>query len=194
MKLHLFDFDGTISNSDSMFEFLKMIYNKSSFYFLIIKSLPIFIKYHLGIISKDNFKEMFLINFLSKFSKNFLTLNAKIFVKNYEGNLKKSALKYIKNLKKDKENEITIVSASLDIWITPIAKNLGINSISTVSNFNNNSFSGIKGKNCWGKEKVSRIQTIYDLKEYSEIYAYGDSSGDFEMLKIANHKMYRFFN
>ena len=194
MKLHLFDFDGTISNSDSMFEFLKMIYNKSSFYFLIIKSLPIFIKYHLGIISKDNFKEMFLINFLSKFSKNFLTLNAKIFVKNYEGNLKKSALKYIKNLKKDKENEITIVSASLDIWITPIAKNLGINPISTVSNFNNNSFSGIKGKNCWGKEKVSRIQTIYDLKEYSEIYAYGDSSGDFEMLKIANHKMYRFFN
>ena len=194
MRLHLFDFDGTISNSDSMFEFFKMIYNRPNFYYLILKSFPFFIKYHMGIISKDNFKEIFLCNFLSKFSKNFLNDNAEFFVERYQSQLKPSVLDLIKNLKKDNNNEITIVSASLDIWINPIAKFLGINSISTISNYKNNYFSGINGKNCWGKEKVNRIQKIYDLTSFSEIFAYGDSEGDHEMLDIADHKMYRVFN
>ena len=65
MRLHLFDFDGTISNSDSMFEFFKMIYNRPNFYYLILKSFPFFIKYHMGIISKDNL----LLEWLETFNK-----------------------------------------------------------------------------------------------------------------------------
>jgi len=194
MRLHLFDFDGTITNSDSMFEFLKSIYKKKSFYFLLLKSVPIFIKFNLGIISRDEFKEKFLLNFFSKFSKNYIEIKANKFANDYKTYVKISAINYIENLKKDKNNEISIVSASLDIWIKPIAEKMGVNSITTISTFNKNSFTGISGKNCWGEEKVSRIKSIYNLKDFTEIYAYGDSKGDYQMLDIANHKRFKFFN
>lgn len=194
MRLYLFDFDGTISNSDSMFAFLKTIYSLPIYYLLLIKAIPIFIKYKCKIINKHEFKESFLLIFLSRFDKPILEKYANKFAENYNKNLKKSALKFINNLKKDKRNEITIVSASLDIWIKPIAKKIGINYISTESNFADTLFSGIKGENCWGKNKVLRIKNVYRIQDFEDIYAYGDSRGDIEMLKFANHSEYKFFN
>ena len=192
MRLHLFDFDGTISNSDSMFEFLKFI-SHSNYYFILFKCIPLYIKFKLGIISKKKFKTGFLIKFLSKFSEKELKVKALNFIDFYKSHLKKSALEHINNLKKDPKNEISIVSASLDLWIKPIAKKIGINFIATISEFKNNSFNGIDGENCNGKQKVLRIKETYRLEEYTDIYAYGDSEGDLEMLKIANHKNFRTF-
>jgi phosphoserine phosphatase len=42
-------------------------------------------------------------------------------------------------------------------------------------------------------EKVNRIRERYNLAEYSVIHAYGDSSGDKEMLNIATVRHYREF-
>ena len=49
-------------------------------------------------------------------------------------------------------------------------------------------------KNCFGIEKVNRIKEKYNLSEYNVIYAYGNSSGDKEMLSIANEKYYKRFD
>jgi phosphoserine phosphatase len=43
----------------------------------------------------------------------------------------------------------------------------------------------IEGNNCRGKEKVRRIQLNYNLVEYDEVLAYGDSKGDKPMLGLA---------
>jgi phosphatidylglycerophosphatase C len=51
----------------------------------------------------------------------------------------------------------------------------------------------IEGKNCYGGEKVRRIQEAYSLEEYSEIYAYGDTSGDRPMLKLGTLSFYKPF-
>ena len=193
MRLHLFDFDGTISKSDSMVDFLKFIH-KSHYYFILIKSAPLFLKFHFKMISKKEFKSNFLLNFLSKLSKKKLELKAAEFAFQYKEHLKKSAIRHIENLKKDKNNDISIVSASLDIWIIPISDSLGINSITTLTRFNDNLFAGIKGENCWGEEKVNRIKEFYELKNYSEIYSYGDSTGDLQMLKLADYKMFKYFD
>ena len=37
------------------------------------------------------------------------------------------------------------------------------------------------------------IKTLYDLMNYNIIYAYGNGSGDIEMLKISDKKFYRQF-
>lgn len=49
------------------------------------------------------------------------------------------------------------------------------------------------GANCYGFEKVRRIIEKYNLSEYNEIYAYGDSKGDLPMLQIANRRFFRSF-
>ncbi len=46
-------------------------------------------------------------------------------------------------------------------------------------------------KNCFGPEKVSRIKTAYTLSEFEHIYAYADSSGDTELLELADTSGYR---
>lgn len=192
MKLYLFDFDGTISETDSMIEFFKYIHG-IKFYFILIKSIPSIVKFKLNIISKKDFKNTFILHFLHNLNEKQIGVLSDEFANYYIKNLKISALDYIKKLKEDKQNHITIVSASLDIWIKPIARIIGVNYICTLSKFKNNLFIGINGENCWGKNKVSRIKEIYHLESYSQIYAFGDSSGDMEMLDLATNRHFNFF-
>ena len=51
----------------------------------------------------------------------------------------------------------------------------------------------IDGKNCYGDEKVCRIEKEYDLAAYKEIYCYGDSEGDKAMLQLATFPFYKPF-
>ena len=51
----------------------------------------------------------------------------------------------------------------------------------------------IRGANCHGEEKVRRIQEAYQLKEYPQVYAYGDTKGDLPMLKLADIRFYKPF-
>jgi phosphoserine phosphatase len=47
--------------------------------------------------------------------------------------------------------------------------------------------------NCNGQEKVNRINSYLDLKQYKPVFAYGNSSGDKPMLDMADHGFYRHF-
>ncbi len=51
----------------------------------------------------------------------------------------------------------------------------------------------IEGINCHGREKVRRIEELYPLAEYDEIYTYGDSSGDKPMLRLGTVSFYKPF-
>jgi phosphoserine phosphatase len=44
-----------------------------------------------------------------------------------------------------------------------------------------------------GPEKVDRIKSLIKLQEYDEVYCYGDSKGDKEMLALANFSFYKRF-
>ena len=193
MKLYLFDFDGTISKTDSMFDFLRSIHSTRNYYMLLLKSLPIYVKYKFKIINKDEFKSCFLVLFLSNFSESYIKKKANEFANFYYHKLNKKALNLINQLMEEKNNEITIVTASLDIWIKPISAKLGLKYISSKAKFTNKLFQGISGKNCWGEEKVRRIKSIYNREDFNEIHAFGDSKGDKEMLNFADFKWYRFF-
>ncbi|MBE0440051.1 MAG: HAD-IB family hydrolase, partial [Gammaproteobacteria bacterium] len=38
------------------------------------------------------------------------------------------------------------------------------------------------------------IQAAYDLAQYDEVYAYGDTSGDKPMMGLAHHAVYKSFH
>jgi len=48
-------------------------------------------------------------------------------------------------------------------------------------------------ENCYGPEKVKRIHLLLSLRDYDPIYAYGDSTGDKEMLALTKHSHYKHF-
>ena len=87
-----------------------------------------------------------------------------------------------------------VVSASLEIYLRPWAARMGIDQIiGTRLISRSDQLTGrILGKNCYGPEKVTRLQALLDQLD-PVLYAYGDSRGDRELLAIARHAYYRKF-
>ena len=91
--------------------------------------------------------------------------------------------------------KLVIVTASPEILIAPFARGLGADAvIGTELEFDDqNRLTGrFLGPNCRGQEKVRRLRQMFgaDLRLTA---AYGDTSGDREMLKITDDPGYRVF-
>lgn len=192
--LALFDFDGTLTKKDTMFEFIR--FSKGNLMLLIglIISFPILVLYKLGFYSNEKAKEFFLsfffkgsnIDDLFKIGKKFA--NARI-----EKILYKDAKKAIE-WHKSNNHKIIVISASIDIWLSEWCKKNKIHLISTKLHVKNGKISGrLLTKNCFGPEKVNRLKKEFNLSKFSLIYAYGDSRGDKEMLSLADKGYYREF-
>jgi HAD superfamily hydrolase (TIGR01490 family) len=90
---------------------------------------------------------------------------------------------------RDKGSRIVVVTASFSVWIKPWCDSNQIELIATECEIQQGKLTGlIRGKNCYGKEKVRRIREKFDLEQFDRIYAYGDSQADLEMLNLADEK------
>jgi phosphatidylglycerophosphatase C len=85
-------------------------------------------------------------------------------------------------------HRIVIVSASLDSYLVPLAPRLGVDHVISCSlAAEDGVLTGLLvGGNVRGPEKVRRLQSWLD-GEAVELWAYGDSSGDDELLALADH-------
>ena len=90
---------------------------------------------------------------------------------------------------------MVIVTASPETIIAPFARGLGADLlIGTRLEFDENDrFTGrLSGANCRGEEKVRRLREAFGEDVRLEA-AYGDTSGDSEMLALADEKGMRVF-
>jgi HAD superfamily phosphoserine phosphatase-like hydrolase len=95
---------------------------------------------------------------------------------------------------KAENTEIVIVSASAGNWISAWSDSLLLKLVSTSLEIKDGRMTGrIEGKNCHGQEKVRRIREKWNLDEFGEIYAYGDSEADKPMLALATKSFYKPF-
>ncbi len=86
-------------------------------------------------------------------------------------------------------HEIVIVSASLDSYLTPLAPRLGVGHvISTSLEVDDRGLvtGRLAGGNVRGPEKARRLRAWLGDGPV-ELWAYGDSSGDDELLAMADH-------
>ena len=86
-------------------------------------------------------------------------------------------------------HEIVIVSATLDAYLEPVASALGVDALlcSRLEFDANDRCTGrLLDGNCRGPEKVTRLEA-YLGDEPVELWAYGDSAGDDELLARADH-------
>jgi HAD superfamily hydrolase (TIGR01490 family) len=185
MKLILFDFDGTLTTKDSLNEFLKYAVGLKIYFLKILLFSPIFILYKMKIIKNDKAKEMLLSLFFKKWEeKRFKEIAKKFSLEEIDKILNQNTYK---KLIEYKNHKIIIVSASIECWLKPWCDKHKIELLSTKLKFNNGVFVGkFLTKNCYGYEKVNRINQYINILEYSKIIAYGDSNGDKEMFEISD--------
>jgi HAD superfamily phosphoserine phosphatase-like hydrolase len=88
---------------------------------------------------------------------------------------------------------VYFVSASLDLWLTPFARQLEVPLLCTAAAWQGGRFVGLDGPNCRGEEKVRRIRQATNPLDFETIVAYGDSSGDTQMLALATRPHFKPF-
>lgn len=193
-KLYCFDFDGTLTYKDTMFLYLKF-YNPSKFKLQFIKHIPLFILLKLNLLDPEKVKKSFISSILKGENRTNLERKSKAFFDlNYPEIVRENALEFIKNIDISK-TDCYLVSASLDIWVQPFAEKFGMKLIATKAEFLDDRFTGkFIGKNCNGAEKVKRIKAEILDKKYDKTIAFGDTSGDKEMLNWANEGQFKFFH
>jgi phosphatidylglycerophosphatase C len=193
-QLVLFDFDGTITTRDTLGEFLKYYHGKVKYIMGLVILSPVIAAYVFKLMPNWKSKQYLLTWFLKNESSKEFDKRCREFVsKQVRALIRPEALHAISGYKRAGAT-IVVVSASAENWVKPWCDEQGLVCIATRLQVKENQLTGkILGKNCHGPEKVCRIQEMFNLSDYDEIIAYGDSSGDTEMLSLAHQKHFKPF-
>lgn len=194
MKLSLFDFDGTITTKDTFVEFIKFYKGTFKFWFGFILLSPLIIAFKIKLIPNWKAKELVLTYFFKNTPIKEFELQCSQFNELIVPYLiRPKALEEIQ-LHQKENRSIWIVSASPELWIKDWATKHNIQLIGTKLEIRNNLITGkLKDNNCYGPEKAVRIKKAINLDDFNFIEAYGDSSGDKEMLALADESHYKPF-
>jgi len=189
-----FDFDGTITSKDSLACFLKSALGSGQFYAGVIFMAPVLLAYKLKLLSNHDAKEKFIGHFFKGWkADNFQKIADKYSEEGIDIIVRPDASEKL-TWHKQQGHKVVIVSASIECWLQNWCEKNDFELIGTRLEIENGEVTGkFSSRNCYGQEKVNRINNRYSLTDYSEIYAYGDSRGDREMLDISNHPHFRYF-
>lgn len=194
MKIAFFDLDGTITHKDTMIEFIRFTRGNFRLYFSLWILSPMLILYALKLYPNDKAKRH-LINWHFKGrSQSQMESWANAFSQEVmPGLLRPQAMECLEAHRSNGVG-LVIVTASLDIWVKPWAAAQKIDLIATGSTYRDGKLTGeYSTSNCYGPEKVVRINAEYDLSRFETIYAYGDTSADKHMLALADEAFFKPF-
>jgi len=194
MVLAIFDFDGTITYRDSFRHFLQYAVKKSVYYRGLISLSPVLIAYLLGIVPNHVAKQKVFAHFFGGWTtESFGALAEKYSCSEIGKIIRPEALKRIVWHQRQ-EHKVVVVSASIKCWLNHWCKAQGIDLVSTEVEEKNKILTGqFRTLNCHGSEKVKRLKDRFDFSKIDYIYAYGNSSGDKDILGLADEKYFRYF-
>lgn len=189
-----FDFDGTLTYYDSLFPFLLFTDGYLKTITNILMILPNLIGYALKLSSRQATKEAMLTRSLGGRSINNIRENANEFASTEIPKLLRPEAMEKLQWHLSQKHRCIIVSATLDDYLIPWAKKIGVQDVvsSKLEVNGNGTVTGkLSGLNCWGPEKPRRLTELLGPRENYTLYAYGDSRGDKELLEFADYPFYR---
>ena len=190
-NLTFLDFDGTLTTRDTFFSFLSLVRGRA---FLWRHALFIFITlllWKVGLYSAHQAKERIYALCLKGMTQVELERYGTAFSQRLldpaQHLLRPGALELLRSCTGDAKRA-AIVSASPELYVRPFCEALGLECLATRFEFDAyGRFTGhLLGANCNGAEKVCRIKEHYGNLAGYRVAVYGDSSGDYPMLELAD--------
>lgn len=193
-SIAFFDFDGTITYKDTLFEIIKYQKGSLALYIGLLKLSPWLIAFKLQLISNDKAKQKLLTHFFKDTQLADFQNKCDAFIaEKLPGLIRHQALQQIKEHLQN-NTLVVVVSASALNWVEGWCRQNNIICIATKLEVREGKLTGkIEGKNCHGAEKVNRIKAHFILDAYETISAYGDTKGDKPMLSLATFAHYKPF-
>jgi len=191
----VFDFDGTITNKDTLLEFIKFSKGKGRLYFGFLLFSPLLMAMKLKIYPNWKAKQHLFSYFYKNVSIEIFNNWSNDFSFEIEKILRFDAIEKL-NFHKRNGDKIVIISASIENWIKPWAEKAGIETVlATKIEIDKSGLltGNFLTKNCYGQEKVNRLLEIFPDRSKNKIIAYGDSRGDKELIQLADEGFYKKF-
>ncbi|SPL69874.1 HAD-IB family hydrolase [Acinetobacter stercoris] len=185
-NLALFDFDGTLCQKDSFTGFIFYALSKRHIVKQGLKILPWIQAYYLNIYPANSMRpKLFNAMFKNADAQEIRDLAleyAPSLLKHINQNIYKQFLCH-----KENNDDIVIVSASVDIYLIIISEILDVELICTQTEVKHGKLTGsFSTPDCSCEQKRIRILEKYNLDLYQNVYAYGNSKEDLEMCSLAD--------
>jgi phosphatidylglycerophosphatase C len=188
-----FDFDGTITTSDSLRDFVRHTVGRGRFAVGVMRVSPWLVGLLAGVCERGSAKARFLAATIGGMTQLELEGAAQRYATERLNALIRPEMPARIQEHRRRGHRLVLVSASPALYLRHWAAGAGFDAVlATELAFRDGRFSGnFASPNCWGAEKVRRLQHWFASDPPDVLYAYGDSLGDREMLALADHAWLR---
>jgi phosphatidylglycerophosphatase C len=184
-----FDFDGTLTRSDTMGPFLRAVAGNGPFVQAFLADAPRLALAGAGRASRDDAKERFLRRLIGGREHAELLERGRAYAEAVVARRLRPDMVDRVHWHRTRGHQVAIVSASLDVYVDRVAELLDVDTV-LCSRLEVDAAGRVTGTlvggNCRGAGKLARIREQFGAGGY-ELWAYGDSAGDDEMLAAADH-------
>jgi HAD superfamily hydrolase (TIGR01490 family) len=189
-----FDFDGTLTRRDTLLPFLISALGAPAVARHALVLAPVLAGYALGLTENGIAKQKVFVRCFSGMGVAELERQAARFVEQtLPGLIRMEAMRRLEWHKK-RGHRCVVISASLELYVQPWARNAGFDDViaTRLETGDDGRVTGrLSGKNCYGPEKVTRLESLLGARERYTLYAYGDSAGDHALLACSDFPYFR---
>ena len=190
-KIYAFDFDGTLTTKDTLLEFIRYAKGTLAFGLGFLRHTHLLVLMKLGLYPNWKAKQKVFAHFFKGMSIDDFNAICQEFAALSKHLLRPKGIEAIDKALNE-GSDVLIVSASIDNWVQPFFPEVKV--LGTQIEVKDGKLTGrFLTKNCYGQEKVNRIQTLYPNRQEYHLTAFGDSNGDKELLAFADESFFKPF-
>ncbi len=192
MDLALFDFDGTITDRETMPDFMYRAVRPHRLLLGKVLLLPWMVGYKAGIVSGTTIRAAICLFGFWRIPATEVEAHGREFAERFLSvRLREEVMARIA-WHKSRGDTVVIVSGGLGVYLAPWCKAQEVELVCSCLEQRRGRLTGrYLGRQCVRAEKVRRVRERYPLEKFSRIFAYGDTPEDHEMLALAHERYYR---
>lgn len=192
-RIAAFDFDGTLTRHDTLLPFLVHACGRRAVADALARVAPVAARARTGrgpahVHPRDAGKEALVHRLLAGREAAWLTDAGAAFARTLPGRLRREMVDQLR-WHQGQGHEVVLVSASLRAYLEPFAADQGIDHVIAVGfevDGDGRLTGRLDGPNVRGPEKAVRLRAWLGPDEPGWLWAYGNSSGDAELLAMAD--------
>lgn len=191
--IYAFDFDGTLTTRDTLIELVAFACGRRALVAWLVAHLPLLVLMKLRLVSNHKMKQRLFAHFFGGMAEEDFDILCRRFASERACLLRPEGLATMERAAGEGA-EIVVVSASVDNWVSPFFSRLGhrVTVLGTKVEVDGGRLTGrFATRNCYGPEKVRRMEEAFPGRGGYRVVAFGDSRGDRELLAWADEGHYK---
>lgn len=187
-RVAVFDFDGTLTRKDTFLEFIRYTHGTWSLYFGLLLYSPLLALMKLHLYDNGKAKEHVFSYFFKGWRYDVFKKMGEAFADCIERFKRDDVLQKL-HQHVCRGDRVYVISASIVEWVAPWCIRHGACKVlgTLVESDSNGILTGrFFSPNCYGQEKVNKLEEVEPHRSQYHLKAYGDSRGDYEMREYAD--------